>query len=286
MAYVKRQHEEAQASTLMLNSIKSQNEAMPKIQSEAELCEIFIRDFNLLEGWLCYPEACGFDVLAVHDDGRQIGIEAKMTVNAKVADQILPSRSADYFGLPGPDYRLVIVSKITDAGAGIVKMLERQGVRVIVPQVSRTANGHEFSFSTSSMFPEAIGKVPTYGDQYLFDWNPAERCRVPSHVNTNPAGVRSPVQLTPWKESALKILSLMRSQGFITAKQIAHHGHGVSRWTQHNGGKHSWLVKGAVRGQWVECEHMPAFDLQHPDAYRSAVEALAREARMEFQLTD
>lgn len=99
-----------------------------------------------------------------------------------------------------------------------------------------------------------------------------------------PAGVPSPVKLTPWKEKALVILALMRRQGFITAKQIAAHGHNTTTWTQPAGSKPAWLTKGAVRGQSIETEHMPAFDNQHPELYEIAVADLAAVAEKEFSL--
>ena len=108
--------------------------AKPELfKSEAELCALFIREFSALDCWTCYPEAGGFDVLVVHDDGRQIGVEAKLVLNAKVADQIMPALGDDYLQTPAPDYRLVIVSKISDANAGIAKMLEMMGVFVLRP---------------------------------------------------------------------------------------------------------------------------------------------------------
>ncbi|MBA4913889.1 hypothetical protein H2N59_12065 [Pseudomonas aeruginosa] len=55
--------------------MKSQS---PLVQSEAELCAAFIDEFNRVPGWTCYPETAGFDILVVHEDGRQIGVEAKL----------------------------------------------------------------------------------------------------------------------------------------------------------------------------------------------------------------
>lgn len=250
-------------------------------KSEGDLCALFIREFNALEGWTCYPEAAGFDVLVVNDDGRQIGVEAKLVLNAKVADQILPAHLDDFNGKPGPDHRMVIVSKITDANAGIAKMLERSGVRVLRPT---STDGKDFSFWLRS---EAFEKthVPMFSQQYLFDWNPFERCQVPMVVSDLPAGVPAPVRLTPWKESALKIIALMRKQGFITNKQIAAHGIGIGHWTQPHDGKSAWLAKGAVQGLWVETEHLPPFDKQHPDAYLLAVQGVIASPQKEFALS-
>lgn len=244
-----------------------------KIEKEADLCALFMREFNALPDWTCYPEAAGFDVLVVHRDGRQIGVEAKMQLNAKVADQILPGRGDDLYGRAGPDYRMVIVSKITEASAGIVKMLERLGVTVLMPRSSWTKDGDKYTFDPNYKLLEVSERKPFY-DWYMFDWNPPERCQVPVMVTNLPAGVPAPVRLTPWKESALKVIAQLRSQGYITAKQIAGHGIGVTAWTQPCGSKPAWLDKGVLRGTWIETEYLPAFDKQHPEVYALAVEGI------------
>lgn len=247
-----------------------------KIKSEAELCDIFIREFNQVEGWRCYPEAAGFDVIVVHEDGRQIGVEAKMQLNAKVADQILPCHH-DFYGRPGPDYRMVIVSKITDASQGIVKMLDHLGVKVLVPRQSydhRLKQHHTFDLEHKLL--EVSGRPPYY-DWYLFDWNPPERCTLPSMVTSLRAGIPSPIRLTPWKEKALMVVAQLRDQGFITSKQIAARGISVTVWTQSPGSKPAWLRKGLVQGHWLETEHMPAFDRQHPEVYAAAVQLIKKE---------
>lgn len=41
------------------------------IKTEAELCAAFIQSMNKQADWTCYPEAAGFDILAVHTSGRQ-----------------------------------------------------------------------------------------------------------------------------------------------------------------------------------------------------------------------
>lgn len=248
----------------------------PTISKESTLCEIFIKEFNQIPGWTCYPEAAGFDVLVVNDDGRQIGVEAKLSLNAKVADQILPNQGDDYWESPGPDHRLVIVSKITDASAGIAKMLRRLGVKVLCPRESWTAQGYVHTFDLNHRLLNAERREAS--DERMFDWSPSVRCRVPAIVTSLPAGVPAPLRLTPWKESALKVVVLMRKQGFITAKQIASFGIGVTAWTQPAGSKKSWLAKSQVRGQWVETEHMPAFDIQHPDMYAKTVAEFEAEA--------
>lgn len=284
MATVLSQEQLDQRASVLPTTEAVRKDKPEPIAKESELCEVFIREFNKVDGWVCYPEAAGFDVLVVHRDGRQIGVEAKLSLNAKVADQILPNYGDDYYGRPGPDHRLVIVSKITDANAGIAKMLYRLGVKVLSPRQTWERTGYEHTFDLKhSLLSDETGNT-FFGRERLFDWSPEERCRLPAIVADLPAGVPAPIRLTPWKEAAVKLVALMRSQGFITVKQIAAHGIGATSWTQPAGSKPAWLSKGTSRGHWVETEHMPAFDKQHPDLYAIAVEELAAEVRKEFVL--
>lgn len=241
------------------------------IKSEAELCAAFIEQFNALEGWTCYPETAGFDILVVHDDGRQIGVEAKLKLNAKVADQILPDAWAIRCGSPGPDHRLVIVAGISDSSLGIQRLLEACGVAVLYPSKgSRPIPGQRFEREHFLDFqlPYWINKGHPW-EPHLCDWNPPERCRVPCVVPDVPAGVPAPLRFTPWKESALKVLIQLRKQGYITAKQITEHGISSTIWTQ---GTTAWLAKSATPGQWVATDRLPAFDKQHPDAFAKLLE--------------
>lgn len=233
------------------------------VTTEAELCALFIEEFNALPGWTCYPETADFDILVVHEDGRQIGVEAKLQLNAKVADQILPGEWVDRWGQPGPDHRLVIVGRITEASAGIKRLLEMCGVAVLDPRGGSTWRDGRF--------------VPTFSIRYwldhshsnhLFDWNPPERCHVPCVVPDVPAGVPAPLRLTKWKEGALAVVATLRAQGYITSKQIAECGISATNWTR------SWLDRGAERGQWIESPRMPNFDQQHPAAYAAIQEKI------------
>lgn len=256
------------------------------IRTEAELCSIFIRDMNAQPGWTCYPETGGFDILAVHDDGRQVGVEAKLQLNAKVADQIMPEPWQFRYGMTGPDHRIVIVSKITDASAGIAKLLGYMGVPVLVPREgyeSRESFKKRMEFCSHNLAGLLSGRDP-WGRVDLFDWNPEERCQVPMVVPQVAAGVPAPVRLTPWKEKALRALALMRRQGFITTKQIKELGMSPTAWTQHSSTQ-SWLDKGSKPGQWIETDRTPAFDKQHPEAYAVAVAELTAKDGTQLELT-
>ena len=142
------------------------------IKTEAELCASFIQSMNKQADWTCYPEAAGFDILAVHTSGRQIGIEAKMSLNAKVADQILPKDYENFYGRPGPDHRLVIVGKVSDASHGICRMLELLGVPVLLPRWMHRGSeksGWEFELRCEQ---SRSGWAFFANEEYLhlFDW--------------------------------------------------------------------------------------------------------------------
>lgn len=252
------------------------------LPTEAALCEIFIREFNEQPGWTCYPETGCFDILVAHESGRQIGVEAKLRLNAKVAQQILPRLGEELHGHTGPDHRLVIVASITEANAGIARMLDMFGIPVWAPYVrerwtlgegGRCEPFHEASFELEQRLrhdadcaepPRIIGY---HWHCALFDWNPPERVPLPAIPPTVAAGVPCPIQLTPWKQAALRVLARLRVQGNITAKEITAEGCSPSTWTQR------WLAQGAKRGEWVETATLPKFDEQHPEHYAAAVAA-------------
>jgi len=256
------------------------------IPSEAVLCDYFIAEFNSLEGWTCYPETGEFDVLVVHESGRQIGVEAKLQLNAKVADQILPSHHWYSRSGKGPDHRLVIVRSISEANAGIAKMLKMAGVDVWSPWVRESSRRNpvtrdyedftkvEFDISTKLWQDGRCSNAEHHNGHWtcaLYDWNPEERIEVPGAVPDLPAGVAAPIRMTPWKQAAVRVLARLRRQGYITTKEIAAEGCSPSVWTQ------KWLDRHAERGKWVETDRLPAFDKQHPELYEIAMRTPTQE---------
>lgn len=251
------------------------------IPTEEALCRAFIAEFNEQPGWVCYPETGGFDILVVHESGTQIGVQAKLQLNAKVADQILPSKQEYLLKEEGPDHRLVIVRSLSEANEGIARLLQEMGIPVWSARVSQeyTGSGMEIKTRLSPCFDigrrlreeDSIAKDDSwhrvFRSEAIFDWNPVKRIALPPAVPSCRAGIPSPVQVTPWKVAALRVLARLRIQGFITAKEIAEEGCSPSMWTQR------WLGRGAKRGQWVETESLPKFDQQHPEIYAAALAA-------------
>ncbi|KAG0755047.1 hypothetical protein G6F22_020740 [Rhizopus arrhizus] len=85
------------------------------------------------------------------------------------------------------------------------------------------------------------------------------------------AGVPSPIQLTPWKIGALKVLADIELDGFTTAKGVRAHGIDPRRFCASDG----WLQQ-LGDGRWGRGT-IPAFDQQHPEAFAQVLaEARAR----------
>ncbi len=249
------------------------------IPTEEALCTLFIEQMNQMPGWACYPETGGFDILVAHQDGRQIGVQAKLQLNAKVADQILPKYHDYTYEHPAPDHRLVIVRSITEASEGIARLLGEVGIAVWAPQLERyyVRETHEHPWRANFYIHAKLcddarcanppQHIPHWGGA-LFDWNPPSRIELPPIVPQVAAGVPSPTSITPWKLAAVRVLARLRLQGYITTKQIAGEGCHPSMWTQR------WLQRSDTRGQWLETDRLPPLDKQHPDLYELALKAM------------
>lgn len=249
-------------------------EVKVQFPTEAALCEMFIRNMRAMGGWTIYPETAGFDILLVRDaTGHQLGVEAKLQLNAKVASQILPPDSIGYNseGIAGPDFRAVIVPCITEANGGIAHMLRILGVHVLAPDTRHC--GHlEFSLGRHlhgdcRELDANVGALMEW-DLAWHDWNPPSRCKLPEIVPNVPAGVPAPLQLTPWKIGALKVMADLELDGFVTAKSVRNHNVDARRFCASDG----WLLA-LGDGRWGRGTNMPAFDQQHPDAYAQILAA-------------
>lgn len=229
--------------------------------NEAALCTCFIDTLRRIDGWTVYPETAGFDILAVYKTRHQLGVEAKMKLNAKVADQILPSE----YECCGPDFRAVIVPNLTDASHGIARMLHWSfGPALGEEQITgRAAYDDEARERADEWYKDRGWGNDIYCGLNLHwhDWNPSERCELPSIVPHVPAGVPAPIRLTPWKIGALKVLADIEIDGFVTTKSVRAHGVDPRRFCASGG----WL-EALGDGKWGRGS-IPAFDQQHPEAY-------------------
>lgn len=216
---------------------------------EVDLCAAFIA--AIPEGWTAYPETGGFDILLVRGaDGMQIGVEAKLKLNAKVIAQA--AESGTYYRVDGmnPDCRAVLVPY--GVGSELATVCNLIGITVI-----RMRHGSEARYYRSRFYPELPGKNDDWQDDW-FERYPSRRISLPDWVPDVVAGASAPVALTTWKIGAIKLAITLQRRGYLTRHDFAHFKISMSRWTQQG-----WLVKDG-QGGWIAGTYMPDFKAQHP----------------------
>lgn len=232
--------------------------------SEAMLCLTFIR--NLPEGWKAYPETGGFDILLNREaDGYQIGIEAKLSLNAKVISQIVEDDSGYSACYPGPDFRAVLIPYGTRGSFGHVCHL--LGITVIEMKDRTTWEAKGKWGDTAKFIPALPSLNPKHwwsSEREWIDWAPTSRVRLPDYVPDVTAGSSAPVQLTEWKVKAIKIAVLVERRGYVTRADFKYLQLSHRRFIDH---AYGWLLPGEERGQYVAGLRLGDFKRQHPKNY-------------------
>lgn len=224
----------------------------PLFKTEAEMCAAFIA--ALPAGWTAYPETGDWDILLVRAvDGFQIGVEAKLRLNAGVLTQALEDSGWRYRD-SGPDCRAVLVPQ--GYGGGFAAIADHLALTVI--RMLPTGRGYVDRFLPS--LPEPLGGDTFRIEYHNREWHelcPLRRIDLPDYVPDVVAGAPAPVKLTPWKIAALKIAVILEQRGFVTRADFKALKIDPRRWI--DGG---WLIggpDGLVRGP-----HCPDFAGQHP----------------------
>ena len=217
---------------------------------ESDLCAAFIA--ALPREWTAYPETGGFDILLVRAaDGMQIGVEAKLKLNAKVIAQAAEPGSYYHVDGANPDCRAVLVPY--GVGSDLAAVCHLIGITVI-----RMGHGTEARYYRSPFHPVLPdGK----NDYWRDDWcerYPVRRIAVPDWVPDVVAGSSAPIALTTWKIGAIKLVITLQCRGYLTRHDFAHFKISMSRWTQQG-----WIVKDG-QGGWIAGADMPNFKAQHP----------------------
>lgn len=227
--------------------------------TEADLCAAFVK--ALPPGWKAYQEWAGWDILLVREaDGAQIGIEAKLTLNAKVIDQAAEGYSVES---AGPDYRAVLVPY--GVAGTLISVCGLIGLTVIAMKSGGMMD--DFRFRHSKPFAPELPEISDwerYWSQTWFDRCPHQRHELPDYVPDVEAGKAAPTQLTAWKIKAIKIAVTLERRGFVVRPDFKHFQIDISRWTQPGW---RWLAPGPIRGTWVVSPRMPDFKAQHPLNY-------------------
>lgn len=225
------------------------NREAPKFEKEADLCSAFIS--ALPKEWTAYPETGGFDILLVRKaDGFQIGVEAKLKLNAKVICQAAEYASYHYVDSEGPDCRAVLIPDgVSMDMAAICPLIGVTVIRMLAPSKWRV--GHDFN-------PSLPKPDKGYWSDNWYERCPAKRITLPDWVPDVGAGHSSPVALTDWKVRAIKIVITLARRGYITRQDFAFFKISMSRWTQEK-----WIVQDG-NGAWKAGDYLPDFKAQHP----------------------
>jgi hypothetical protein len=234
---------------------------MKVFSNEAELCAEFIK--HNADKWDAYPETAGFDILMVRkSDGCQVGVEAKMRLNAKVILQAAESTSTYQIDASGPDYRAVLVPY--DKAGELCGLLPRLQITCIRFGIEIIDGYEKYGIpATEKVWQhEYLPRPDICSWEGWYDLCPAKRCKLPDYVPDVRAGCPSPVQLSDWKIRAIKIAIILEKEGGVTRADFKAIGIDMTRWTQ--GG---WINRDNYGKKIWRQGKMPDFKSQHPTNY-------------------
>jgi len=239
--------------------------ATAQFQSEADLVSAFVASVDAYNDhlrrrgpkWTIYPETAGWDLLLVDEAGVQVGIEAKLSLNAKVICQALPC--ATWTDADGPDYRAVLVPD--RACQGHMHPIARAlGLTIIT--VSKSDSRYDMGRIRIS--PPGLPDEHSGYDWDLREWVswlPTQRCPLPAYVPDVQGGKPCPVALTDWKIKAIKLLILLERRSYVTRRDMKHLGISPTRWTD---AYHGFLTPDPIKGGYVRNGRTPDLRSQHP----------------------
>lgn len=235
--------------------------------TEVELCAAFIS--ALPDGWTAYAETAGWDILLVRNsDGCQIGVQAKLKLNAAVFSQALED---SWVLRHGPDFRAVLVPT-TENGpwSSIAAYIGITVIQCSEPlteeQKKRRVYYHRERFRPE--LPQIDDSEYNYANKNWHEQVPTARHAVPEYVPDVQAGASAPTQLTPWKIKALRIAATVEIRGWVAREDFKHHGIDHRRWIAAD---YQWLRPDPVRGCYVAGPRLGDFQKQHPRVYAEIV---------------
>jgi hypothetical protein len=223
---------------------------------EVDLCSAFLT--LVPDGWLAYAETGGFDILVVREkDGFQIGVQAKLRLNAKVICQALETGRASAVMDPNPDCRAVLVPKGA-VGADMARVCAHLGLTVIALDSGRPAR---LSPDLPRLKQDGEGRA-------WFEQGPSRRISLPALVPDVVAGAPAPRMLTAWKIRAMRIAVTLEREGRVVREDFKHHKVDIRRWIAPGS---RWLVRNG--DGWSQGPGLPDFQAQHPRNWSQIAEA-------------
>lgn len=233
----------------------------PAFAAEADLCAAFIAAATRGGEWMAYPETAGFDIVLVRRaDGVQIGVEAKLRLNAHVVAQAYRGLDASRHA-EGPDYRAAVIPMGAKV-EGVGTLADAIGITVI--EVSR--DGVYGRHHGGGFLPALPTGQHPFDDRGWHQWCPTRRLALPAFVPDVAAGASSPVQLTDWKIRALRLVALLEVRGFIHRSDFVALELSAQRWTD----KWTGWLESTPQG-YVAGGRMPDFKAQHPKVFAELV---------------
>lgn len=230
--------------------------------TEVALCGAFIERVDKRE-WTPYAETGGWDILLVRKlDGFQIGIEAKLRMNVEVVNQALEEYGVNR---EGPDCRAVLVPGY--ASGGFERIATYIGFTIIIMSPGGL-------YGRRPEFRPALPKIDDkcWSKEAWHEWAPARRHDLPKYVPDVAAGSPSPIQLTEWKISALKLQAILERNGFVGRGDFRTCGLDHRRWFAP---ETRWLVFNEKVGGWIKGPRFPNFAGQHPKVFEQVKADLA-----------
>ena len=217
---------------------------------EADLCAAFLA--LVPEGWLAYAETGAFDILLVRrEDGFQIGVQAKLRLNARVLCQALEGGRASGITDPNPDCRAVLVPEGA-VGADMARICAHLGLTVLAVDAGRASR---FSPDLPRLKQDGEGRV-------WFEQGPSLRIPLPDLVPDVIAGAPAPRKLTAWKIKAMRIAVTIEREGRVVREDFRHHKVDIRRWIAPGS---RWLVRNG--DGWSRGPGLPDFQAQHPRSW-------------------
>jgi hypothetical protein len=221
---------------------------IPQFSKETDLCAAFLA--AVPETWQAYAETGGHDILLSRkSDGCQIGIQAKLKLNATVliqaAEDSWPCRD-------GPDYRAVLVPG--DVNTELAGLAPHCALTVITMNIKQPY-GIQAAFR-----PELPTQKQEWYRESWFELLPVRRHKLPEYVPDVMAGASAPIQLTEWKIAALKLCILIEATGFITRDDFKRFRIDIRRWISGR-----WIV--ATPAGYVKGPGFPDLKRQHPRVF-------------------
>lgn len=234
--------------------------------TEVDLCAVFL---NLVpDTWTAYAETGGWDILLARKvDGFQVGIQAKLHMNAHVVSQAL---EYSYHQTIGPDCRAVLVPEFAAVGWHTITAYLGLVILTVGAQHGRNPEKPPI-FSMRPELPKLSGY--SYESERWQEWAPAHRVKLPEYVPDVAAGASAPLQLTTWKIAALKIAVILEHRGFVTREDFKHLGIDHRRWTPSGAG---WLAVNPTGPGYVSCATTPDFRRQHPTVFEQVAADAAK----------